>query len=234
MADDTITTGLEISMDVMSLQDDTSLRSGSVSPDKNSLLEVILDQNSPRPELIKEKPVFRDDEVDELLDWSKFVREPISTSKDLNIDLKSCSPNDFLSHGVFPVLLPALDNMITEAKKSQVFERKRTKFNACDSITEYLYKNNPLHEEKERKESLLNDIPFVKDILAKKPRHPLPLSLQWSEEEAAVKIESFWRGYQVRKRDDVAELREYQKEMREASYHIMDKVDEFWRQHPVE
>ena len=49
---------------------------------------------------------------------------------------------------LFPVLLPGLHEMIFQAKREKCFERKRTKFNACDFLTEWLYNRNPLHPER--------------------------------------------------------------------------------------
>lgn len=228
VAEDDVATTLE----QLSIQDDASLPPDSVSPTQNSLFEVILDQQSPRPEPVKEKIAFRDEEVDELLDWIKLVRKPQAReNQQEQHNFKTCSPGEYLEKSLFPVLLPAIDHMLSSAKENEVFERKRTKFNACDFITEYLYRNNPAHGG--RSDTELGEIPFVKEILAKNPRPPLPLSLQWSESQAAVCVQAFWKGYVVRKRPDVAELREYQKEMREASYHIMSKVEDFWKEHPM-
>ncbi|XP_045051299.2 IQ domain-containing protein K isoform X7 [Desmodus rotundus] len=52
-------------------------------------------------------------------------------------------------------------------KPETVITRKRTKFIACDFLTEWLYN----------------------------PRPPIPLSLRLTEEEAALSIQSFWRAY---------------------------------------
>ena len=49
-------------------------------------------------------------------------------------------PREYLENYVFPYLLPAIEAMLVNAKKARCFERKRTKFNALDFITEYLYK----------------------------------------------------------------------------------------------
>jgi len=147
-------------------------------------------------------------------------------------DPKECSPREYLEAYMFPVLLPGIEQMLIAAKENKVFERRRTKFNACDFLTEYLFRNNPNY--KDRSTVTLEDIPFVQAILAENPRPPLPLSLLLSDEEAAVIIQSFYRGYLVRKRPDVQELREYQKEMRNEAVDIFLKVEDFWKKHPVE
>lgn len=147
-------------------------------------------------------------------------------------DPKECSPREYLEAYMFPVLLPAIEQMLIAAKENKVFERRRTKFNACDFLTEYLFRNNPKY--RDRSNVTLEDIPFVQTILVENPRPPLPLSLLLSDEEAAIIIQSFYRGYLVRKRPDVQELREYQKEMRNEAVDIFLKVEDFWKKHPVE
>lgn len=86
-------------------------------------------------------------------------------------NIKSCSERDYMQFYVFPTLLPALENMLKEAQKHKCFERKRTPFNACDFLTQYLYSNNPFKtkiELAQRKITSFWDIPFVKSWNEKK------------------------------------------------------------------
>ncbi|KAK3734550.1 hypothetical protein QZH41_010399 [Actinostola sp. cb2023] len=159
-------------------------------------------------------------------------KPPVNKELPVLPDPKQCNPNEYLETYIFSVLLPGIEKMLIAAKESKVFERRRTKFNACDFLTEYLYRNNPLHED--RVEVTLLDIPFVQKILEKNPRPPLPLSLLLSDDEAAIIIQSFYRGYCVRKTPQVQELREYQREMRNEAVDIFLKVEDFWKKHPVE
>ncbi|XP_063790514.1 IQ domain-containing protein K isoform X4 [Pseudophryne corroboree] len=114
-------------------------------------------------------------------------------------DPKTCSPQKYLENYIFPVLLPAMAEMLVEAEKEKCFLKKRTKFIACDFLTQWLYN----------------------------PRPPIPLSLLLSDEEAATLIQSFWKGYRVRCDPEVQELRQWQKNLRE-SKDISKKVQEFW------
>ncbi|KAG9340431.1 hypothetical protein JZ751_021544 [Albula glossodonta] len=83
--------------------------------------------------------------------------------------LKHYTITQYVEERVFPVLLLGLEAMLKEAQRHQCLERKRTRFNPCDFLTEWLYN----------------------------PRPPIPLSLRLSDSEAAVLIQSFWRGYKV-------------------------------------
>lgn len=141
-------------------------------------------------------------------------------------DKRRSSPREYLEHYVFPVLLPALEELLRQAKIEKCFERKRTKFNAGDFLTEYLYRNNPLHSGRE--EVCLADIPFVQDWWMEHPRAPLPKSLLWTEKEASLIIQSFWRGFKVREEESVQELRQWQRECREENRNIHEAVNRFW------
>nr|XP_035931932.1 IQ domain-containing protein K isoform X6 [Halichoerus grypus] len=109
------------------------------------------------------------------------------------VDPKTCSPKEYLETYIFPVLLPGMASLLHQAKKEKCFERKRTKFIACDFLTEWLYNQNPKRIGEAFTEFF--SIPFVDQWLKHHPRPPIPLSLLLTEEEAALCIQSFWRAY---------------------------------------
>ncbi|XP_023560140.1 IQ domain-containing protein K isoform X2 [Octodon degus] len=124
---------------------------------------------------------------------------PCPQPKSEAVDPKTCSPREYLETFIFPVLLPGMASLLHQAKQEKCFERKRTKFIACDFLTEWLYN----------------------------PRTPIPLSLLLTEEEAAIIIQSFWRGYLVRCDPEIQELRRWQKKLWEDK-HIHQRVQMFW------
>jgi len=152
---------------------------------------------------------------------------------------KELSTIEYLEKYVYPILLKGIEQLLIEAEKRKCLERKRSAFNALDYLTRYLYYKNPkrinLSEEQTPQLSditqTLEDIPFVRTHFEIYPRAPLPKSLLWSEEEGALIIQSFYRGYRVRKQPEIQELRQWQREWRESNRNIHDVVEDFWRQH---
>ncbi|XP_023472004.2 IQ domain-containing protein K isoform X4 [Equus caballus] len=123
--------------------------------------EAVMTQVSPL-----EETVFRGFRAEQLFPVSQSPtasRIPCPQVKEETVDPKTCSPREFLETFIFPILLPGMTNLLHQAKKEKCFERKKTKFVACDFLTEWLYNHNPKRTEEPFTEFF--SIPFVEQWL---------------------------------------------------------------------
>ena len=118
------------------------------------------------------------------------------------------------------ILHDSLVKMIDKARQEKAFIRKYTRFDPIDFLVEELY--NYQLQKKQNNETgssfservPLNNIPFVQKSLKENPRKEKRLCMRIGDEEAAVIIQKFYRGYKVRKENEVQELRKWQADYR--------------------
>ncbi|XP_011831461.1 PREDICTED: IQ domain-containing protein K isoform X1 [Mandrillus leucophaeus] len=215
-------------------------------PSSKNLWEQICDEyeaeQPPFPEgyKVKQEPVITVAPVEEMLfhgfsaehyfpvsHFTMISHTPCPQDKSETVNPKTCSPKEYLETFIFPVLLPGMASLLHQAKKEKCFERKRTKFIACDFLTEWLYNQNPKRAGEPFTEFF--SIPFVEEWLKQHPRPPIPLSLLLTEEEAALYIQSFWRAYLVRIicNCESLELRRWRLQLRRAD-HMSKRISWFW------
>ncbi|XP_032673027.1 IQ domain-containing protein K-like isoform X2 [Odontomachus brunneus] len=84
-------------------------------------------------------------------------------------------------------------------------------FNALDCLAEILWNRNSLHPSRSCTWTSVFSIPQFKLWLRTHPRPIYPKSWLWTKEEAALRIQRYTRGWLVRKRSDVQEMRQFWK-----------------------
>ncbi|XP_049779501.1 IQ domain-containing protein K-like [Schistocerca cancellata] len=118
---------------------------------------------------------------------------------------------DYLEREIFPLLLPALKDMLHEARRWDCLYVQKCRFNGIDYLAELLWNRNRRHPYRSKQWREIFSIPFVKRYLKKHPRPYFPLSWLWTPEEAALRIQAQFRGFLVRKQPEVQEMRQFWK-----------------------
>ncbi|XP_050300886.1 IQ domain-containing protein K-like isoform X2 [Anthonomus grandis grandis] len=112
---------------------------------------------------------------------------------------------------LFPLICQGLCKILEKVREEQSCYRQKSAFNGLDYLSEYLYNMNINYPKRRENWTYIFDMEWVEKFLEKNPRPFYPFSLIWSREYAALKIQSYMRGYWVRRRDEVQELRMFWK-----------------------
>ncbi|XP_011881938.1 PREDICTED: IQ domain-containing protein K-like [Vollenhovia emeryi] len=118
---------------------------------------------------------------------------------------------DYLDKNVFPTLLGAMEEMLLEADRRNALQTPKCSFNGLDHLAEILWNRNSRHPSRSYAWRDVFDIPQFKLWLKSHPRPIYPKSWLWTKEEAALRIQRHVRGWLVRKRWDVEEMRQFWK-----------------------
>ncbi|XP_025269964.1 IQ domain-containing protein K-like [Camponotus floridanus] len=118
---------------------------------------------------------------------------------------------DYLQKYIFPILLSAMEEMLVEADRRNALDTHKCSFNGLDYLAEILWNRNSRHPSRLCTWLKVFDIPQFKLWLKSHPRPIYPKSWLWSKEEAALYIQRYVRGWLVRKRADVEEMRQFWK-----------------------
>ncbi|RLU23421.1 hypothetical protein DMN91_003625 [Ooceraea biroi] len=119
---------------------------------------------------------------------------------------------DYLNNSLFPTLLSAMEEMLLEADHRNVTkETHKCSFNGLDYLAEILWNRNPRYPNRSCVWLNVFNIPQFKLWLKSHPRPIYPKSWLWTREEATLRIQRYVRGWLVRKRADVQEMRQFWK-----------------------
>ncbi|VUZ56343.1 unnamed protein product [Hymenolepis diminuta] len=125
---------------------------------------------------------------------------------------------------LLPVLKIALSSLLTEIMAKDVLfvcefqiiriSKYRSALNSIEYLVLKLYVNNPMKINERHSVKQLKDIPWAAEFYEENPRRMLPLNYYLTRSDSATIIQKHWRGYLIRKREDVQELRQWQREWR--------------------
>ncbi|XP_037094328.1 IQ domain-containing protein K-like [Pollicipes pollicipes] len=124
-----------------------------------------------------------------------------------------CKEAIFLQEKVLPPLGVAFCATVLEVHRQRCVLRAYSRLNALDWLATELYFNNARYPERAGAGDLFQT-EMAAHHLAERPRRPLPLCLQLSDQEAALIVQKWYRGYLVRRLGEVNELRQYQARLR--------------------
>ncbi|XP_076292608.1 IQ domain-containing protein K [Lasioglossum baleicum] len=150
-------------------------------------------------------------------DCARRVEETVGYSKSVvhspqQLDRRQ-SASIYIDQQISRLLLPALEETLLAADKWNALRVQKCWFNGIDRLAEILWNRNPRRSKSIRSRVHAFDIPLFQRWLSLRP--PYPKSWLWTRDEAALCLQRYVRGWLVRKRDDVQELRQFWKDFAE-------------------
>lgn len=147
--------------------------------------------------------------------WKTIIEES-RTKSDFSKDVEDQivpqnSDWQYLEDNIFPTLIPLLEKTLLKAIQMKCLKNQKNLFNGIDFISEVLWNTNKKYPERIEKKLSIYQMPWVQKWLEKHPRPVFPKAWLWSPEIAAVKIQSYMRGYFVRRNEEVQEMRQFWK-----------------------
>ncbi|XP_076757615.1 IQ domain-containing protein K [Xylocopa sonorina] len=147
-----------------------------------------------------------------------YCRKDVTKSEKIEINTviqedEDLSLSNYLDKNIFGLLIPALKETLSEASKWDALRVQKCRFNGLDYIAQILWNRNPRRSKTYSPPLDVFDIPPFKEYLRLHPRPYYPKSWLWSKDEAALRIQKYVRGWLVRKRADIQEMRQFWKKV---------------------
>ncbi|KAK5642214.1 hypothetical protein RI129_008381 [Pyrocoelia pectoralis] len=165
-------------------------------------------------ELVEDTPVSHKiiwEEIEAEFNAQRKEIEDYRASKVIDCVVPSNPAVQFLEDHVFPILKGVLIQTLTKAKELDCVKHQKSTFNGLDYIAENLWNLNDHYLERKEKWTCIFDMDWVIRWLENNPRPYFPLSWVWNRDYGATKIQAYMRGYWVRCRADVQEMRQFWK-----------------------
>ncbi|BES89438.1 Hypothetical protein motif containing K [Nesidiocoris tenuis] len=118
---------------------------------------------------------------------------------------------DYLRKNLFPILMRALEATLHKATGLQLLRRERTGYDPVDTMSELMWNTNPKFPQRAKDYRRIFEIEHFADWLRKHPRPGFPRHFFWTRAQCALCIQRNFRGYLVRRRPDVQQVREFWK-----------------------
>ncbi|KAJ8958169.1 hypothetical protein NQ318_006108 [Aromia moschata] len=191
-------------MDILSEMEETVKKNSEVS------LEASISEKTPKKNLW--------DEIVEQSEKDKREVEAYIKSKNADSDVFP-EPLATMNKVLFPLILEGLVEMLHKIKDDDSFYvskgiDKKSTLDGLDYLSEYIYNMNPKYPDRKSNWTYIFDMEWVVYYLDQIPRPYYPFHLVWSREFAALKIQSYMRGYWARIRPDVLEVRDFWKALK--------------------